>query len=93
MKLRTPTDLRRFVQLHGDVEAILQRCGLDTFDLVLVDLDGDWTRAVFPSEGVARAVAADLEVPLHEGWDDERLAKRFNRNDPWNTPIGRRRAL
>ena len=25
----TPAELRRFVQLHPDVEAILQRCGLD----------------------------------------------------------------
>ena len=40
------------------VEAVLQRCGADTFDLVLIDLDGNWTRGVFPSQEAAQAVAA-----------------------------------
>ncbi len=90
---RTPSDLRRFAQLRPDVEAVLQRCGLDTFDLLLVDLDGTWTRGVFTSEEVALAVAEDLGVPVHRGWDDERMARRFNKNDPWNTSLGTRRAL
>jgi len=93
MKGGTPTELRRFVQMNPDVEAILQRCGLDTYDLLLVDSRGAWTRWVFPAEELARAAAADLQVPLHEGWDDARLALRFSRNDPWNTAVGRRRAL
>jgi hypothetical protein len=89
----TPVELRRFVQLNADVEAILQRCGLDTYDLIVVDSRGVWTRWVFPSEAMARAAAEDLDVPLHESWDDERLALRFNRNDSWNTGTGKRRAL
>jgi len=89
----TPGELRRFVQLHDDVEAIVQRCGLDTYDLLVVDARGDWTRWVFPGEDLARAAAEDLGVPLHDGWDDERLALRFTRSDPWNTAAGKRRAL
>ena len=92
MKGRTPPELRRFVQLRQDVEAVLQRCGRDTFDLLLVDLEGNWTRWVFTSQEQAQAVAADLEVPLHDGWDD-RMAKRMNRRDHWNDPGGQRRAL
>lgn len=92
-RTRTPPELRRFVKLHSDVEAILQRCGMDTYDLILVDLDGAWTRWVFVSEENAEAAAEDLAVPLHHGWDDDRMAKRFNKNDPWNTPLGKRRGL
>jgi hypothetical protein len=70
---------------------VLQRCGLDTFDLILIDLTGDWTRWVFPSEELAEAAAADLAVPLHRGWDD-RMVRRMNVRDHWNDPGGRRRA-
>ena len=92
MKGATPAELRRFAQLRQDVEAVLQRCGRETFDLLLIDLEGNWTRWVFTSQEQARAVAADLEVPLHDGWDD-RMAKRMNRRDHWNEPGGQRRAL
>jgi len=78
--------------LRHDVEAVLQRCGLNTYDLLLIDLDGVWTRWVFPSDDVARGAAESLGVPLHEGWD-ERMTQRMSRNDPWNTPEGKRRAL
>ena len=88
----TPTDLRRFVQLRQGVEAVVQRCGRLTFDLVLVDADGAWTRGVFPSKEVAEAVAADLEVTLHDGWS-ERMVKRMNRMDHWSDPAGQPRAL
>jgi hypothetical protein len=88
-----PTELRRFVQLRSDVEAIVQRSGRETFDLLLVDLNGVWTRGVFTSQEMAEAVVDRLGVPLHHGWDDERMARRFNKNDPWNTPLGTRRAL
>lgn len=92
MRARTPSELRTFALLRPDVEAVLQRCGLDTFDLLLIDLDGNWTRWVFPSEDVAVSVADDLEVSLHRGWD-ERMTKRMNRRDHWNVPGGQRRAL
>ena len=88
----TAAELRRFAQLRPDVEAVLQRCGLDTFDLLLIDHDGNWTRWVFPSEAAARAPANELGVPLHEGWDD-RMTRRMNKRDHWNDPGGQRRAL
>jgi hypothetical protein len=89
---RTPTELRQFAMLRQDVEAVLQRCGIDTFDLLLIDLAGNWTRWVFASEDAARAAVAELGVPLHEGWDD-RMARRMNKRDHWNEPGGQRRAL
>jgi hypothetical protein len=92
MAARTPTELRQFVLLRPDVEAVLQRCGLDTYDLLLIDLDGNWTRWVFTTEEGAVAVAGDLEVRLHRGWDD-RMTKRMNQRDHWNEPGGQRRAL
>jgi hypothetical protein len=92
VKAIPPTELRTFATLRRDVEAVLQRCGLDTYDLILVDLDGNWTRWVFPSEEQALAVAEDLEVPLHRGWDD-RMAKRMNKRDHWNEAGGQRRGL
>jgi len=88
----TPAELRKFVTYQPDVEAVLQRCGLDTFDLLLIDLEGNWTRWVFPSEDDAAAVAELLGVPLHRGWND-RMTRRMNKRDHWNEPGGQRRAL
>ena len=90
--MRVPAELRRFVQLRRDVEAVLQRCGLDTFDLLLIDVSGDWTRWVFSSQETAEGVVEDLGIPMHRGWN-ERMAKRMNRRDHWNEPGGTRRAL
>ena len=92
MAVVPPAELREFAILRQDVEAVLQRCGLDTYDLILIDLEGNWTRWVFSSEDVAVAVARDLDVPLHLGWD-ERMVRRMNRRDHWNEPGGQRRAL
>ena len=92
MKARTPSELRRFAQLRQGVEAVLQRLGKDTYDLLLIDVEGNWTRWVFPSEELSEWVAKDLGVPLHRGWDD-RMSKRMNRRDHWNEPGGQRRAL
>ena len=92
MKARTPSELRRFVQLRLGAEAVLQRLGEDTFDLILIDVEGNWTRWVFPSEEVAEWVATDLGIPLHRGWDD-RMTRRMNKRDHWNEPGGQRRAL
>jgi len=94
MKARTPSELRRFVTFRADVEAVLQRCGRNTFDLVLIDARGEWTRWVFPSEAAAEAAVSDLRIPLHHGWDeDPRMPQRMNRDDPWKGPRGTRRAL
>ncbi len=92
MSVRTPAELRKFVWIHPDVEAVLQRCGVDTYDLVLIDLDGNWTRWVFTSEELAMTVANRLEIPVHREWD-ERMVKRMNNRDHWNEPGGQRRAL
>jgi hypothetical protein len=88
-----PARLRTFAALRPQVEAVLQRCGRGTFDVVLVDVEGTWERTVVASEGEARDVARDLGVRLHDGWDDPRLARRMNAHDAWNTPGGTRRAL
>lgn len=85
-------DARRFALLRMDVEAVLQRCGRETFDLVLIDGEGNWTRAVFTSEEAAESAAERLDVPLHRGWD-ERMVRRLNKRDHWNEAGGQRRAL
>jgi hypothetical protein len=88
-----PVRLRRFAALHPQVEGIVQRCGRATFDIVLLDVRGDWDRAVVGSEDEARAIGRDLGVRLHDGWNDGRLARRMNALDAWSAPEGRRRAL
>jgi hypothetical protein len=92
MSVRIPTELRRFKLQRPDVEAVVQRCGLNTFDLLLIDVGGNWTRWVFTSEEEAVAVADNLELPLHRVWDD-RMLKRMNKRDHWNEPGGQKRAL
>lgn len=92
--VKAPSDFRRFAMLRPDVEAVIQRCGLSTVDCVLVDVDGNWTRAVFPSREVAEAACRDLNVPFHAGWEDEpRMVGRMARRDHWGEPGGQRRAL
>jgi hypothetical protein len=92
MSVRVPTELRTFKLQRPDVEAVLQRCGLNTFDLLLIDAGGNWTRWVFTSEKSAEAVAGALELPLHRRWDD-RIVRRMNNRDHWNEAGGQRRAL
>jgi hypothetical protein len=93
MAVRVPADVQEFAMLRRDVEAVIQRCGLNTWDCVLIDVEGNWTRAVFPSREVAEEACRDLEVPFHPGWEDPRMARRMNRRDHWGEPGGQRRAL
>ena len=93
MRAKVPHELRQFAMVQPEVEAVLQRCGRDTFDLVLIDVDGNWTRGVFVSREEAEAAAKQMDIPVHDGWDDDRMAKRMNRRDHWNEPGGQRRAL
>jgi hypothetical protein len=93
MAVKVPVDFQRFAMLHDDVEAVIQRCGLNTFDCVLIDVEGNWTRAVFPSKEVAEEACRTLDIRLHDGWDDPRMAQRMNRRDHWGEPGGQRRAL
>ncbi len=88
-----PGDFRRFAMMHPEAEGVIQRCGLDTFDCVLIDVDGTWMRAVFPSQELAEAACRDLDIRFHHGWDDPRMVQRMNRRDHWGEPGGQRRAL
>jgi hypothetical protein len=88
-----PPDVRRFADGHEGVAAVVQRIGLDTWDLILIDAEGNWTRLVTTSKEAAEAAGRELGVEVHDGWDSDDLAKRMNRRDAWNTPGGQRRAV
>lgn len=90
---RAPNGLRDFAKLHREVEAVLQHVGLRTWDLVLVDVEGNWVRDEFESEDAAEAACRELGIRLHRGWGDPRIVRRMNLRDHWNEPGGRRRAL
>jgi hypothetical protein len=91
--MKMPNDFREFARLRQDVEAVIQRIGHNTWDCVLLDVDGNWTRAVFFTEEQAQDACRELEVRWHEGWEDARLARRMNRRDHWGQPGGQRRAI
>ena len=93
MPTRAPSALRDFVKLHREVEAVLQRVGRGTWDLLLVDVEGTWLRDEFVSEEAAEAASRELGIRVHRGWDDPRIVRRMNGRDHWNRPGGRRRAL
>ena len=93
MTRRAPSRLSDFAKLRPEVEAVLQQVGRETWDLVLVSVDGTWVREVFPSAEDAEGAALDLGVRVHRDWDDPRMARRMNARDHWNTPDGQRRAL
>lgn len=82
-----------FAKLQPEVEGILQHVGRRTWDLLLIDVRGDWVRDVVEAPEAAEEVCRSLGVPMHRGWDDPRLVRRMNARDAWNTPDGRRRAL
>jgi hypothetical protein len=90
---RIPEDVRRFVAGRDGVDAVVQRIGHDTWDLLLIDGDGSWERMVTASKEAAEAAAGELGAEVHDGWDADELAKRMNRRDEWNDPGGRRRAV
>lgn len=92
-RAHVPADFRRFAMLGNDVEAVIQRCGLDTWDCVLIDVEGNWTRAVFPSAEAAREACRAVGIRFHDGWEDPRMAQRMGRRDHWGEPGGQRRAL
>jgi hypothetical protein len=86
-----PKDLRGFLAGRDGVEAVLQRTGHRTYDVVFVDGRGEWTHWVVESPEAARALADAASVTLHEGWSEE-LARRTSEHDPWADPQGQRRA-
>ena len=93
MSEKIPDDVRKFVAEHSGLDAVVQRIGLDTWDLLLIDAEGNWTRLVTTTEEAAKAAAAELGAEVHDGWDADELAKRMNRRDHWNSPGGQRRAV
>lgn len=93
MSRRAPGRLYDFAKLHPEVEAVLQHVGRETWDLLLIDVDGTWVRDEFRTREEAEAACGDLGIPLHRDWDDPRLARRMNARDHWGTPGGQRRAL
>ena len=93
MPKRAPSALRDFAKLHREVEAVLQRVGRATWDLVLVDVHGNWVRDEVETDEEAEAVCRGLGIRMHRGWDDPRIVRRMNGRDHWNEPGGQRRAL
>jgi hypothetical protein len=93
MPRRAPTALRDFAKLHPEVEAVLQHVGRQTWDLLLVDVKGNWVRDEFESEEAAEATCSELGIRIHRGWADPRITRRMNARDHWNDPGGQRRAL
>ena len=93
MTRRVPGRLYDFAKLRPEAEAVLQHVGRETWDLVLIDVDGTWVREEFATPGAAEDACRELDVRLHRDWDDARMARRMNARDHWNTPGGQRRAL
>jgi hypothetical protein len=91
--VRIPGELRGFIAEHRDVQAVIQRIGQDTWDLLLIDGEGEWTRAVLDSKEAAESIARELDLPAQDSWDGGDLARRMNRHDDWADPHGRRRAI
>ncbi len=91
--VRVAGHLYGFAKLHPEVEGVLQHVGRRTWDLLLIDVEGDWVRDVLPSPEEAEEVCRRLGVRLNRGWEDPRMARRMNARDAWATPGGRRRAL
>jgi hypothetical protein len=90
---RVPYHLAEFVKLHRQVEAVIQHVGLQTWDLLLVDVTGLWDRDEFPTKEAAEAACRTLRIRVHQGWDEPRLVRRMNGRDHWSSPDGQRRAL
>ena len=90
---RAPNELRDFAKLHREVEAVLQHVGRETWDLLLVDVEGNWVRDEFQAEEDAEAACRELGIRMHRDWDDARMSRRMNGRDHWNEPGGQRRAL
>lgn len=93
MSATVPYHLLEFVKLHRQVEGVIQHVGLQTWDLLVVDVSGLWDRDEFPTREAAEVACRTLRIPSHSGWDDPRLVRRMSGRDHWNTRDGQRRAL
>lgn len=90
---RIPWRLYGFAKVRPEVEAVLQHVGRHTWDLLLIDVEGDWVRDVVEGPEQGEELCRALGVRMHRGWEDPRMGRRMNARDHWNTPGGRRRAL
>lgn len=93
MAAKVRPEFRRFAMVANDPEAVIQRIGRDTWDCILIDVEGAWAREVFPSQEVAEEACSALGVRFQIGWEEQRLAQRMNRRDHWGEPGGQRRAV
>lgn len=91
--VKVRSEFRRFAMLAKDAEAVIQRIGRDTWDCILMEVGGTWTREVFPSQEAAEEACRSLGLRYQVGWEDHRLAQRMNRRDHWGEPGGQRRAV
>jgi hypothetical protein len=87
-----PSGVEAFARGRQRLGGVVQRIGHDTWDLILIDAEGAWERWVLGSKDAAQAAARSVGVEPHDGWTED-LSKLANRNDDWNRPDGRRRAL
>ena len=90
---RAPNHLRDFVKIAEEVEGVIQHVGRETWDLVLIDVNGRWVRDEFPTEDAA-------EAACRETWraDAPRMGRREDgspdeRPRPLEQPRWPRRAL
>ena len=90
---RVRAHLREFAKLQPEVEGVVQHVGLKTWDLLLIDAKGRWTRDEFASKEEAFEACRRLGVRGHDGWEDRRMVRRMDRADHWSEPGGQRRAL
>jgi len=89
---RQTDEVRRYAEAHRPVDAVVQRIGHDTWDLILIDGAGAWDRWVFESRDAAAEAARQAGAEVSDGWTDS-LSQRVTHRDEWGTPGGTRRAL
>lgn len=66
-----PADAARaFAASRPGVEAVVQRIGLRTAQVVLVAGNGEWTRVVVPSVDEGRALCSALGIEARDAWTD-----------------------
>ena len=64
------TEALEFVKTREDVEAVIERIGYHTTQVILVAVNGEWLRFVVSSPEIAQRIAKGLKVEAHEGWPE-----------------------
>jgi len=85
-----------FSQQRPGTEALIQRTGAHSAQVILVAPSGEWLREVVESLEEARALCERLGVAQHETWPDElrrKMATRQRSPEEWaRAPYPERRA-